>query len=106
MISRELDDDQAPRQLNLSVWWRILRHARQYRAHAVGLATMCVLIAVCDILLPLLTGKIVDDVTIGDGTQLWWYGSAYVASAVGLCLGIVPSQKAGYSNRVNGSAIQ
>ena len=88
MISPAFDDDQQTRPLDLTVWWRILRHARPFRAHAVGLATMCVLIATCDILLPLYTGKIVDDVTTGQGAKLWWYGAYYILAAVGLCLGI------------------
>jgi ATP-binding cassette subfamily B protein len=79
------DDDQ-PRRFNLSVWLRVLRLARPYLRHAVGLGLMAVSIAACETLMPYLTGRIIDRVeSFGVDAVFWRLAGAYVAVVVGIC---------------------
>ncbi|MEO2046366.1 MAG: ABC transporter ATP-binding protein [Pirellulales bacterium] len=76
--------------LDLRVWWEILQLATDFRWHAVGLAVMAVTIAVCEVLLPYLTGRIIDQVTSsGFNWQLKFLASQYAGIVVLLCLAIL-----------------
>ena len=83
-------DDERPKRLDLRVWWQILRLAVPYRIHAAVLGIVAVLIAVCEVMFPYLTGQIVDHVTgagsIGGLARLagWYLGTTIV-----ICLGIL-----------------
>jgi ATP-binding cassette subfamily B protein len=76
--------------LDLRVWWEILQLATDFRWHAVGLAVMAVTIAICEVLLPYLTGRIIDQVAdSGFNWQLQSLASQYAGIVILLCLAIL-----------------
>ena len=83
------EDDQ-PRHLNLGVWMQILRRARPYRWHAAALGAVAILIAVCEVLFPYLTGRIVDHVTEDKSLDgLKKLGTHYLIVTVVICFGVL-----------------
>lgn len=82
-------EDEKPRKLDLRVWWQILGHARNFWSHGVGLAVMVLIIASSEVLIPFLTGCIIDDVKSHGAARLVPYSLIYVATVVTLCGGIL-----------------
>ena len=75
------DDDTLHSKLDVQLWKRILGFAAPYRRELIVLALLAILVGVCDVLLPYLTGRIVHQVERhGRAAQLgrlmWMYGGA------------------------------
>jgi ATP-binding cassette subfamily B protein len=84
-----MHDDDQPRRFNLSVWRRVLRLARPFVRQGIGLAAMAVIIAVCETLMPFLTGRIIDRVEqAGADAVFWRLCAAYAAVVIVICLAI------------------
>ena len=83
-------EDDHPRRVDLDVWWKVLAHARPFCRHAAGLGVIAALLASCEVLLPFLAGRIVDEVT-QHGVQggLVLRGATYLGVIAILCLGIL-----------------
>src|SRR5437773_8312589 len=71
------EDDPAHSRLDLALWSRILAHARTYRRSLAGLAAAGMVVALCDAILPRLTGALVDHAVAGDGDRTWTCGLIY-----------------------------
>lgn len=72
------DDDPIPGKFNMTHWRGILRHARPYRGSLAGLALAGLLVALCDIFLPRVTGAIIDNAVGGSGDRVALYAAAYL----------------------------
>ena len=84
------NEDDRPKRLDLRVWWQILAKAWPYRVHAAALSAVAILIAVCEVLFPYLTGRIVDHVTqAGSVAGLARLGAWYLVVTIAICLGIL-----------------
>ena len=71
------DDFQA--RMNWGLWWKILRFATPYQKQLWALAIVAILTAASDIAVPLLTGRIIDQVTIHRANaNLTGYGIAFI----------------------------
>ncbi len=81
-----IEDEDYRGQLDLALWRRILAHARPYRAHLAGLALSGAIVAGVDVLLPMVTGWIIDEAT-GSGLtgRLGFYGAWYGVLIALLC---------------------
>ena len=89
-MTQETAEEDRPRRLDLDVWWKVLAHAWPFRRHAVGLGVIAAILAACEVLLPFLVGRIVDEVTQhGAQRGLVLLGAAYLGVIVVLCLGIL-----------------
>src|SRR5213594_3539517 len=75
------EDDPAHNRLDVALWRRILAHARPYRRSLAGLAGAGMVVAFCDVILPRLTGAIVDNAVAGDGNRTWTFGLIYIVVA-------------------------
>lgn len=90
MAEDQLQDEDAfqPR-FDFALWRKVLHFARPYRAHLMLLSTLAMACAGCDVLVPWLTGRFVDRVTIpGARGQLMGLGAAYlgVVLTLGCCI--------------------
>lgn len=84
------DDDTLHSKLDVQLWKRILAFARPYRRHLIGLALLAILVGVCDVLLPYLTGRIVNEVAERGrdariGPLMWSYGISIASFALCVC---------------------
>lgn len=62
MMSEEwLDDDAQLSRFQVGVWKRLLRHALPYRSYFAGMALSGLVLALFEILLPVFTGKMIDE---------------------------------------------
>ena len=79
-MSREhFDDDAYTGRLDYPLWRRIARHARPYRRELAGLGAAGAVIAVVDVLMPLITGRVIDQASEhGLTPTLYAFGAAYV----------------------------
>lgn len=75
------EDDPTHNQIDIALWRRILAHARPYRGQLAGLAGSGLLVAICDISFPRLSGAIIDNAVAG-GDRIWTYGAIYIAVGV------------------------
>ncbi|HSZ58254.1 MAG TPA: ABC transporter ATP-binding protein [Tepidisphaeraceae bacterium] len=57
------DDDAFHPRINLALWRGMLRFARPYARHLLGLSALAVVCAACDVTLPWVTGRFVDEIT-------------------------------------------
>lgn len=85
-----LEEEVFTGRMDWALWRRILRFARPHRWSLLALATLGGLVAGCDVLLPYLTGRIVDEVkTRGAAAELMRFGAVYggviVAFAACIC---------------------
>ena len=81
------DDDNAPEsRLDLGLWRQMLDHARPYRRSLTGLALAGLVVAAIDVLLPRVTGAVIDDAITGGGERIWIYGGVYVGLVVTMSL--------------------
>lgn len=77
-------------QFDLRVWWQILQLAMDFRWHAAGLAAIAMSIASCEVLLPYLTGRIIDQVaSTGFDRRLQPLAGQYAVVVILLCLAIL-----------------
>jgi ATP-binding cassette subfamily B protein len=84
-----IEDDHYHGQLDLRLWRRIVGHARPYRRQLVGLALSGFAVAAVDVLLPPVTGAVIDEAMEGGLTnRLAAFGAAYVGLVVVLCANV------------------
>ena len=57
------DDDVFHPRINLALWRGLLRFARPYSWHLLGLSGLALICAACDVIMPWLTGRFVDEIT-------------------------------------------
>src|SRR5262245_20186243 len=76
------DDDPVQHRLDLKLWRGMLRFALPHRKALAGLAASGLIVAVCDVTFPRLTGAIIDEATSNQGQQIWAYGATYVLLAM------------------------
>ena len=86
MTSYQDDDDLQHSHLDAALWRRMLAHARPYRRSLVGLGFAGMTVAVCDVLLPRVTGAVIDSTVSGAGRSIGTYGAFYLALVVLLAL--------------------
>lgn len=86
MTSYQDEDDPQHSRLDAALWRRMLAHARPYRRSFVGLALAGMTVALCDILLPRVTGAVIDSTVTGAGNRIWTYGAFYLGLVVLLAL--------------------
>jgi hypothetical protein len=80
------DDDLQSSHLNAALWRPMLAHARPYWLSFLGLASAGLAVATCDILLPRVTGAVIDSAVGGTGERLGIYGGYYLALVILLAL--------------------
>src|SRR5687768_2730640 len=56
----------------------MLAHARPYRHALAGLVIAGLIVAGCDIVLPRLTGAVIDDAVRNGGQRIWTYAALYI----------------------------
>jgi ATP-binding cassette subfamily B protein len=79
MSFEHFEDDAYKGHLDLPLWRRIARHARPYRRELAGLGGAGAVIAMVDVLFPLVTGRVIDQASEhGLTPTLWILGAAYV----------------------------
>lgn len=80
-MAGELEEDVFSGKLNLQLWRKLSRFLRPYRVQVGQLVLLAMLVAACDVALPILTGKVVQAVRDGGGTEvLWPYAVGYAAA--------------------------
>jgi ATP-binding cassette subfamily B protein len=80
MAEQTMEEDVFTGRFDFALWRRIIVFARPYRWHLASLIAVAGVVAGFDVILPYLTGRIVDAVRSGGGTaDLWWYGAVYAA---------------------------
>jgi ATP-binding cassette subfamily B protein len=82
MTSWHDEDDTSPSRLDLSLWRRMLVHARPHSSSLAGLAIAGLIVAVCDVFFPRVTGAVIDDSIANGGGRLWLYGGLYLSLVV------------------------
>jgi len=83
------DDDAFHPKINLALWRGLLRFARPYRWHLLGLSLIAMACALGDVTLPWLTGRFVDEITHnGAGAQLLRYeiANVVVITVLSVCI--------------------
>jgi ATP-binding cassette, subfamily B, bacterial len=75
------EDDPTHSRIDMVLWRRIFAHAKPYRRSLVGLAGAGMILATGDVILPRLTGAIIDDAVAGGGSHVWTYGLIYLGIA-------------------------
>ena len=83
------DEDAFQPQLDLSLWRKMLPFARPYRRHLLGLSATAMTCAACDVTLPWVTGRFVDEITArGAAARLWPSAVAYggVITTLAVCI--------------------
>ena len=81
MSQEWFEDDARADRIDTQLWRRILSHARPYRRPLWAMAISGLVIALVDVALPWVTGRIVDDATVGGGTELFRWIGIYIALA-------------------------
>src|SRR5262249_45343859 len=82
------DEDAFQPHINFALWRKTLAFARPYRRHLLALSAVAILCAAADVLLPWLTGRLVDEITASHGhtARLASIEASYVAIIVGLAI--------------------
>lgn len=87
MSQIELQEEEYRRQLDFSLWRRILRHVKPYGRALLGLAVSGLIIAAIDALLPRVTGLVIDDATQqGPGGDLLRHSLYYFGLVLSMAL--------------------
>ena len=78
------EDDEAIYEgpLDTSLWRRLLVRAGPYRKSLGGLALAGMVVAGVDVLLPQITGAVIDDAISGGGERVWMFGGMYLGLVV------------------------
>ena len=75
--------------VKLSIWGKLLRHARPYRGHVIGMVIVAATMSTCDNLLPFVNRQVVDSAT-GQGAHvpLWQSALAYLGLTFGMAVSV------------------
>lgn len=82
MTSFEDDEQVYEGSLDMSLWRRVLVRVRPYRRPLGGLALAGMVVAGADVLLPQITGAVIDDAITGGGERVWMFGGMYLGLVV------------------------
>jgi ATP-binding cassette subfamily B protein len=82
MTSYHDEDDPLQTRLDVKLWRRMLTRARPHAKSLAGLAAAGLIIAVCDVFFPPLTGAMIDDAISNNGQRIRTLGGLYAALAV------------------------
>src|SRR5215212_7804485 len=75
------EEDPFHPRIDWALWRKVLVFARPYRRHLLVLSMLGVLCAGCDVILPLITGHLIDLIkTVGAGAPVLRYGFAFLAT--------------------------
>jgi len=91
-MASELEEEEFKGQINLALWRKLVRFIRPYRRSVVMLMALAIVVAACDVALPVITGKVIDAVTRQDGSFFRWgiaYACICATFAVSVCLFIL-----------------
>jgi ATP-binding cassette subfamily B protein len=81
------DEDAFQPHINFALWRKTLMFARPYRKHLLALSVVAILCAAADVLLPWLTGRLVDEITShGRSARLAGIEATYCAIIIGLAI--------------------
>ena len=72
------DDDPAHSRFDAALWRRILVHASPYRRQLAGLALSGLIVASFDVLLPRVTGAVIDNAMTAGGDRIGMYAALYL----------------------------
>jgi ATP-binding cassette, subfamily B, bacterial len=89
MADHAMEEEVFTGKIDWALWRKVLVFARPYRRHLLTLVGLAGLVAVCDVLLPYLTGRIVDEIKArGRDADLLRYGLLYagVIAAFAVCV--------------------
>ena len=78
MTAYQDDDDLQTGRLSAALWRRMLAHAHPYRRAFFSLSFAGMVIAFCDVLLPRVTGGVIDVTTAGQTERLPLYALDYL----------------------------
>jgi ATP-binding cassette subfamily B protein len=87
MTTYHEEEDPVHRRLDVALWRRMLVFARPYRSPLAGLGISGLIVAAFDVLLPRVTGAVIDNAITGGGRRIWMYAVAYLVLV--LVLGFV-----------------
>ena len=75
--------------VKLSIWGKLLRLARPYRRHVIGMVIVAATMSTCDNLLPFVSRQVIDSAT-GQGVRvpLWQSAVAYLGLTAGMALSV------------------
>jgi ATP-binding cassette subfamily B protein len=82
MTSYDDDDELQRGRLSTALWCRMLVHAHPYRRSFAGLAFAGLVIAACDIVIPRITGAVIDSAIAARTDHLAFYGASYMGLVV------------------------
>ncbi len=86
MTSFEDDEQIYEGRVDMGLWRRVLVRVRPYRRPLAGLALAGMVVAGADVLLPLITGAVIDDALTNGGARVWMYGGMYLGLVVTMAL--------------------
>jgi len=72
------EDDPVRHTFDAALWRRMTAHALPYRKALSRLALAGLLVAGCDVLLPRITGSLVNHAIAGQRTEVWTYAGLYL----------------------------
>ena len=89
MSHHDEEDDQLANRLDWPLWRKVLTYGRPYKRDLSILSIAAIACAACDVALPYLTGKLIDDITTrGESARIALFGSLYVATIAILAINI------------------
>jgi ATP-binding cassette, subfamily B, bacterial len=84
-----LDEHAPPRDFDLALWRRILQHARPYSRPLLGLVAAGLVVAACDAVIPLVTGRLIDSAIAQEGAgAAMGYAAGYVLALVAIAVSV------------------
>jgi len=84
-----LDEHAPPRDFDLGLWRRIVGHARPYRGPLTGLVAAGLVVAACDAIIPLVTGRLIDSAIAKEGgAAVMGYAAGYVLALVAIAVSV------------------
>src|SRR5262245_60417555 len=76
------DDEAVPGRVDLALWRRTLSHVTPYRRPLIELCLAGLIVAAGDVLLPRITGAVVDTASAHRTGSLWLYAALYVGTVL------------------------
>ena len=84
-----LDEHAPPRDFDLALWRRIVEHARPYRGPLTGLVCAGLVVAACDAIIPLVTGRLIDSAIAKEGAgAAMGYAAGYMLAMVAVAVAV------------------
>lgn len=84
-----LDEHAPPRDFDLALWRRIVLHAKPYSRPLAGLVAAGLVVAACDAIIPLVTGRLIDSAIAKEGAgAAMGYAAGYVLALVAIAVSV------------------